>query len=143
MKKVSLIMAICLTIISVGVSAQEKKVDTIPGLRETVSFLFKQPLEGHGLDGKVVEMTYVDFPPGSTALPHRHPCPLFVYVLQGEIVSVFEGKKYRYKAGDVFYESPNGLHENAWNESTTTPAKIIAFFIKDDATQLPLVPAHK
>jgi hypothetical protein len=35
------------------------------------------------------------------------PLPDFGYLLEGELESEFEGKKYTYKKGDAFYELPN------------------------------------
>jgi quercetin dioxygenase-like cupin family protein len=57
------------------------------------------------IKSKAVEMMIVDFPPRSASPAHRHPCPTFGYLISGEIVSVFEGKTYHYKAGDSFYET--------------------------------------
>lgn len=122
---------------------QHQKIDTTSSVKNIYTSLFKQVLKGQGLDNKAVEMAYVDFPPRCTSAPHRHPCPVFVYVLKGEIVSVFEGKTHRYKAGDIFYEATNGLHQNSRNESTTVPARILVFFIKENINQTVLVPEHK
>jgi quercetin dioxygenase-like cupin family protein len=36
-----------------------------------------------------------------------------------------------YKAGDTFYEAPNGVHAVSANASQTRPAKLVAFFVCD------------
>ncbi len=93
--------------------------------------ILEQALPGKDLKNKSVEMLLVDLPPLSTSRPHRHPFPTFGYVVSGEIASVFEGKKHVYKAGDSFYETPQGLHSGSWNESATVPAKLLVFYVKE------------
>lgn len=97
----------------------------------THSIILEQVLKEKGFDHKSVEVMIVDFPPMAVSAPHRHPCPTFGYLLSGELVSVFEGKSSTYKAGDSFYEVPEGLHNVTRNPSQTVPAKLLAFFIKD------------
>ena len=92
----------------------------------------KQVLSEKGLDNREVQMVIVDFPPNSAVPAHRHPCPTFGYVLEGEIESVFEGKTYVYKKGDSFYEKTNGLHFAASNKSQTVPAKLLVFYIAEE-----------
>ncbi|WP_431200401.1 cupin domain-containing protein [Mucilaginibacter sp. P25] len=62
----------------------------------------KKLLQERGFANKGVEMMLVDFPPRSRSAVHSHPCPTFGYLIPGEIVPVFEGKTYHYKAGDAF-----------------------------------------
>jgi len=70
---------------------------------------------------------------------YRHPTPTFGYALEGELESTFDGKVYHYKAGDAFYETPNGLHSGTRNMSKDKPAKLLAFFVGDKGTPF-LVP---
>lgn len=104
-----------------------------------VKNILQQLLNDPGLEGREVKMLIVDYPPGSASEAHRHPCPTFGYVLEGEIESVFEGKAHRYKKGDSFYEFTNGLHNSARNTHPTEPAKLLVFFIaeKDKPTYIP------
>lgn len=106
------------------------------------SVIMDQLLNERGFTNKAMQMMVVDFPPMSRSPAHRHPCPTFGYVISGEIVSVFEGKTYHYKAGDSFYEVPNGLHSDARNDSKTMPAKLLVIYIKDSAGPS-FVPATK
>jgi quercetin dioxygenase-like cupin family protein len=107
--------------------------DTTSNKSETVSayYILEQLLNEPGIKNKNVKMLIVDFPPLSVSEPHRHPCPTFGYVLEGEIESVFKGKKYLYKKGDSFYETTNGLHAVTRNPDNTKPAKLLVFFIID------------
>ncbi|MBT1700783.1 cupin domain-containing protein [Fulvivirgaceae bacterium PWU4] len=109
------------------------------GSSTVVTNILQQVLNDPGLAGREVKMLIVDYPPGSTTPAHRHPCPTFGYVLEGEIESTFEGKARLYKKGDSFYEFTNGLHNSARNPHPTEPAKLLVFFIaeKDKPTYLP------
>ncbi len=97
----------------------------------TDTTILKQLLNGQGINNKEVQMEIVTFAPGSVSSPHRHPCPTFGYLLQGELESVFEGVRHIYKPGDSFYEKPNGLHSLTRNNSKSEPAKLLVFFIND------------
>ena len=92
--------------------------------------ILKQLLNGQGINNKV-QMEIVTFAPGSVSSPHRHPCPTFGYLLQGELESIFEGVRHIYKAGDSFYEKPDGLHSLTRNNSKSESAKLLVFFIND------------
>ncbi|MEJ1242276.1 cupin domain-containing protein [Chryseolinea sp. T2] len=97
----------------------------------TDRIILQQILDEPALEGKEVQMVIVDFPPGIVSGPHRHPCQTFGYLLEGELESEFEGKKYSYKKGDSFYEFPNGLHSLTKNPSQTETAKLLVLFILD------------
>jgi quercetin dioxygenase-like cupin family protein len=100
-------------------------------------------LNGQKLVVNVVEVTYG---PGEASPPHSHPCPVIAYVAEGEIRSQVEGQPEGvYKAGDSFYEAPNGVHAVSANASQTRPAKLVAFFVCDHAAPLsaPVERTHK
>ncbi len=68
----------------------------------------------------------VDIPPGKQTGWHKHPVPLFGYVLSGTItVHLADGKKNVFKQGEAFAESVNTLH-NGINEGTE-PVKLLIF----------------
>lgn len=76
-------------------------------------------------------MVTVDFPPGATGAVHRHNAHTFVYVLEGSVVMQVEGgERTVLEAGQTFYETPDDIHVVGMNASTTEPAKILVFFIK-------------
>ncbi|MGZ3750905.1 MAG: cupin domain-containing protein [Mucilaginibacter sp.] len=97
----------------------------------TESYLLKQLLNEKGIVNREVQMEVVNFPPGSVSPAHRHPCPTFGYVLEGEIESVFEGKRHLYKQGDSFYENSNGLHAVTRNTDRSKTARLLVFFITE------------
>ena len=99
------------------------------GIRE--KSLLKKLLNENGISNREVQMEVVNFPPKSSSPAHRHPCPTFAYVLEGELESVFEGVSHRYKQGDSFYEETNGLHSVTRNKSSSKTAKLLVFFIAE------------
>ncbi len=81
--------------------------------------------------GREVRVERVDFAPGAESPPHRHPGHVFVYVLEGEVVSALEkGAEVTYKAGSGFYEPAGGLHAVAKNVSAAD-ASILVFHIAE------------
>ena len=96
------------------------------------------PLDGSHLRATVVEVNYA---PGEADKPHSHPCTVIGYVAQGAIrFQVKGGPEGVYKAGESFYEAPNGVHQVSANASDKEPAKLIAFFICDHQTPLTVPP---
>jgi putative oxidoreductase len=115
-----------------NLSAQAATNPAKPSVEKvTEKYLLEQLLDENGISNRNVQMEVVTFPPGSVSPAHRHPCPTFGYVLEGEIESVFEGKHHLYKAGDAFYEKTNGLHSVTRNNSPDKPAKLLVFFINE------------
>jgi quercetin dioxygenase-like cupin family protein len=81
--------------------------------------------------GKEGMVELVDFGPGEVSQPHRHNADLFVYVLEGSVVTQVKGDAPRtVNAGGVFYESPSDIHDVSRNASTTQPAKLLVFYVK-------------
>src|SRR5262249_49149174 len=65
------------------------------------------------VSGKKAKATTVEvtFGPGAAGAPHRHPGPVFGYVLEGELeFAVGDEKVRKLKAGDTFYEPAMALH---------------------------------
>jgi quercetin dioxygenase-like cupin family protein len=81
--------------------------------------------------GKEGMIETVDFAPGEVSQRHRHNADLFVYVLEGSIVTQLNsGDLQTVHAGDVFYESPTDVHTVSRNASKTQPAKLLVFYVK-------------
>jgi quercetin dioxygenase-like cupin family protein len=81
--------------------------------------------------GKEGMMETVDFAPGEVSQPHRHNADLFVYVLEGSVITqVKGGSPQTVHTGEVFYESPTDVHIVSRNASTTQPATLLVFFVK-------------
>lgn len=112
-----------------GLFAQDNSAKSTNNEQITSNTILKQLLNEPGIKNKEAQMEVVNFPPGSTSAPHRHPCPTFGYVLEGEIESVFEGVRHVYKKGDSFYEKPFGLHSVTRNNDPKKTAKLLVLFL--------------
>ena len=72
-------------------------------------------------------MHLVDIPPGAVAKAHVHPHESTVYILEGEVETMY-GEKLEHsvttRAGDFLY-IPAGIPHKAKNMSATNPAKAV------------------
>jgi|KBSMisStaDraftv2_1062788.scaffolds.fasta_scaffold03025_6 quercetin dioxygenase-like cupin family protein len=117
-------------------SAQSKA----PAASHPANFSHTLPkLNGSHLRATVVEVNYA---PGEADKPHSHPCTVIGYVAEGAIRFQVKGGEPEaiYKAGESFYEPPNGVHQVSANASDKEPAKLIAFFVCDHDTPLTIAP---
>lgn len=93
----------------------------------SVSPVFTQDLPNLTMDGWEVTASHVDYPPGYSGNPHKHPGFTLVYVVQGSIVAKVSGTEERtLTAGQMFFEQPGSVHEVSRNASATQPAKLLA-----------------
>ena len=91
-------------------------------------------LDGEHLKATVVEVQYG---PGESSPPHSHACAVVGYVVAGVLRMQVKGEPEAiYKAGEGFYEAPNGVHVVAANASETEAATFIAYFVCDHDTPL-------
>jgi quercetin dioxygenase-like cupin family protein len=91
-------------------------------------------LDGDHLNATLVEVHYG---PGESSPPHSHPCAVIGYVVEGALRMQVKGEpEASYKAGEGFYEAPNGVHVVSANASQTVPATFIAYFVCDHDTPL-------
>ena len=98
--------------------------------QETVTPLISKDLAG--VSGKETEMYTVDFPPGYSSPVHRHHAQVFLYVLEGSIVTqVKSGKEITLTPGQSYYEAPDDIHTVSRNASSSKPAKFLVFLIKE------------
>ena len=88
--------------------------------------------------GKEGLMITVVYPPGFSDPIHRHNAHAFVYVLEGSVVMQVKGaKEVTLTPGQTFYEGPNDIHVVGRNASTTKPAKMVVFLVKNKDTPTP------
>jgi len=104
-----------------------------------VAFSYALPsLDGMHLKATIVEVTYG---PGGSSPPHSHPCPVVGYVIEGALRTQVKGNAEAiYKAGQSFYEAPNGVHLISANASDKAPVKFLAYFVCDHDTPLSVAP---
>ena len=84
------------------------------------------------IDGKKARATTVEVTlrPGEASAPHRHPGPVFGYVLEGEYEWAIDDQPVKkLKAGDTFYEPTACLHRVSKNPSNEGKTRILAMVL--------------
>lgn len=95
-------------------------------------------LNGTALKATLLEVNYG---PGEASPAHSHPCPVMVYVVAGAVRTKIQGTpEVVYRAGETFYEAPNGVHLISANASRTEPARMLAWFLCDAPRPLSVDP---
>ena len=103
--------------------------------------VFEHALPDLTLNNWTATAMEITFAPGENTPSHRHPGITIAYVLEGEIRSKIGDEPGKtYSAGQMFLETPNQLHSNSGNASTTKPAKLLAILLAEKGKQL-TVPA--
>ena len=125
-----IVLVLLLAFSSVPASSSANYQDGVRRTRAgTVTRLMTRDLPD--VPGKEGMIEIVDFAPGEASQVHRHNADLFVYVLEGSIVTQLKGgSPQTVRAGDVFYESPTDIHSVSRNASDTRPAKLLVFYVK-------------
>jgi quercetin dioxygenase-like cupin family protein len=111
---------------------------------ETVTPLASQPISN--IPGKRLVSVIVDYPPGSSSLPHRHAASAFIYayVISGDIRSAVDAEPARiYHAGEAWFERPGAHHGVSENASESQPARLLAIFIVDEKDKVLTTPDHR
>ena len=102
-------------------------ISTLPGTE------FRIP---SGAEARTIRITLAPGDPG--APPHRHPGPVFGYVIAGEILFELEGQAPRVlKAGDALSE-PGGdvIHLRGANNSADTEALFVVTLFAEPGTPI-------
>ncbi len=69
----------------------------------------------------------VNFPPGGSTGWHKHPVPVYAYMLEGELtVELKDGRSFVFREGDAILEVINTLH-NGYNSGRVT-ASLVVFY---------------
>ena len=127
--------AMILFVAVLGAAMVWTQADTIaaqPDAKERASIVFAHrlpKLDSTHLKATVVEVNYG---PGESSPQHSHPCPVIGNVLKGAYRSQVGGEREAvYKAGEIFYEAPNGVHALSANASQNEPVAFLAYFVCD------------
>ena len=101
---------------------------------------------GEKLDGKDAKATVVEvaLDPGQAGAPHRHPGPVFGYVLEGEYeLGVDDQPTKVLKAGDTFYEPTGCLHRVSKNPAAKGKTRVIAVVLHPRDAKMLAIPEPK
>src|SRR5579864_2944239 len=92
------------------------------------------------VDGKKSKVTAVEvtLEPGQASTPHRHPGPVFGYVLEGEYELGLDDQPMKVlKAGETFYEATGCLHRASKNPAAKGNTRVLAVVLHPrDAKQI-------
>src|SRR3954447_19808044 len=84
------------------------------------------------LDGKDSKVSFVEvsLAPGEANAPHRHPGPVFGYVLEGEFEWAINKEPAKvFKAGDTFYEPAGCLHRVSKSTAKKGKTRVLAVVV--------------
>jgi quercetin dioxygenase-like cupin family protein len=96
------------------------------------------------LDGKEARVTAVEvaYEPGEAGEPHRHPGPIFGYVLEGEFeLGLGDEPVKTLKAGETFYEPTGILHRVSRNPGTKGRTRVLAVILHPREARNIVLPA--
>ena len=123
-------------LLSIGAARAEETSALPKGFSATPVFKSGKSSEGDPLvypqtqKPEIVSVVGTLEPKGQTPL-HRHPVPVFVYILEGQFAVQTEGKERRnYKAGEAFLETVNVWHQG-FNDSDQ-PTKLLITFLGEE-----------
>ncbi len=90
-----------------------------------------------------IRIERISFKPNAEAPVHEHGGQVFVYVLEGTVVSQLKGgEEETFTAGDSFYEPADGVHTVTRNPSDTDSAAILAIMVKEKGTPATTLSHH-
>jgi len=93
-----------------------------------------EKLDGKEAKAVVIEVT---LEPGQEGAPHRHPGPVFGYVLEGEYEHAINDEPAKVlKAGDTFYEPTGCLHRVSRNPGKVRARVLATIVCPRDAKQI-------
>ncbi len=100
-----------------------------------IKTLLQKPAEIANREGRLVTVTLA--PGAALRGVHKHPGPVFAYILRGEIENQVDPDAPKvYRAGDVFYEPPLHAHRTLRNLSEVDPAELLLFQVGEKGQPL-------
>ncbi len=101
----------------------------------------REKLDGNAARATVVEVT---LNPGQSGTSHRHPGPVFGYVLEGEYELGIDDQPTKVlKTGETFYEPTNCLHRVSKNPAATGKTRVLAVLVHPRDAKTIAVPEQK
>jgi quercetin dioxygenase-like cupin family protein len=102
--------------------------------------IVRKPLLAANLGNKnvtTVDVREIVFAPGQQTGLHRHPCPVFGYIAEGEAVLEVEGEKaQKLPAGSAFYEPAGKVIARFDNASPCEPMRFICYYLLEGKQEL-------
>lgn len=89
-----------------------------------------QALPIEALPGWESRLVMLEYPPGLAAPLHNHPVPATGFVVEGSVISQWEGGEVeRYSAGQSFVDLGVTRHLRSENASLTEPLKMLVSYV--------------
>ncbi len=127
MKRILLTLALGTAVVVAAAISFAHTDDHGEGVKVVSNYDIKEKLDGKDSAVTVVEVT---IEPGQQGVPHRHPGPAFVYVVEGEYeLGIDDQPTKRFKAGETFYEPAGCLHRVSKNPSDKGRTRLIATLV--------------
>jgi quercetin dioxygenase-like cupin family protein len=136
MKRSRLALAVA---IAVGIGAMTLAGDDAPDKGKPAVKPLSTTDIAEKVDGKKSKATTVEvtLEPGQAGTPHRHPGPVFGYVLEGEYEWAIDDRPAKtLKAGDTFYEPTGCLHRVSKNAGKKKARVLAVLLVPHDAKEL-------
>jgi quercetin dioxygenase-like cupin family protein len=137
MRRLMLIMATSAVITASGLALAQR--DAHSQGNERVKVLSAVEI-AEKVDGKLAKATTVQvtLQPGQAGEPHRHPGPVFGYVIEGEYEWAIDDAPAKVlKAGETFYEPTGCLHRVSKNPAKRGNTRVLAVVVSPrDAKEL-------
>jgi quercetin dioxygenase-like cupin family protein len=97
-----------------------------PGVKRTVL----QSLPIPELPGWESRLVLLEYPPGLGAPVHHHPVAATGYILEGDVISQWEGGEIeKYTKGDSFIDLGTTIHVRSENASKTKELKMLLSYV--------------
>ena len=108
-----------------GVTAKILKKTSVTDIGQKITY--------PGADKAEVTAMAVELAPGAETGWHKHPVPVFAYVITGNLtVELEDGRLRSYHAGDAVIEAVNTLHKG--KNTGTEPVKLAVFYLGAEGT---------
>jgi quercetin dioxygenase-like cupin family protein len=101
---------------------------------------------GERIDGEQSKVTTVEvtLEPGQSNPPHRHPGPVFGYILEGEYeLAINDQPVQKLKTADTFYEPTRCLHRVSRNPSEKGKTRVLAVLLSSRDVKQISIPEKK
>jgi quercetin dioxygenase-like cupin family protein len=95
------------------------------------------------LDGKKTKVTTVEvtLEPGQASAAHRHPGPVFGYIIEGEYDWAIDDAPVKtLKPGETFYEPTGCLHRVSKNSSNKNKTRVLAVVLHPEDSKAIVIP---
>ena len=121
-----------------SILAQSQPMEGMPSSKLVAAIDVEETIDGKAARSSTVELT---FKPGQQSVPHRHPGPVYGYVMEGTFEFKVEGQPLQtLKPGEAFYEPRMILHEVSRNPSQTHYTKVLAIVVHPREAKQLMIP---